>query len=61
MMGLWEGKEAPGMGGEKGGSVLSQWEVRADPGTEVIIDLDPPGTHPTLSSKGLDPEAAEDA
>lgn len=32
-MALWEGKEAPGMGGERGGSVLSQWEVRADPGT----------------------------
>lgn len=49
------------MVGERGGSVLSQREVREDPGTEVIIDLDPPGTHSALSSKGLDPEAAEDA
>lgn len=49
------------MGGEKGGSVLSQWEIRADPGTEVIIDLDPPGTHPTPFLQKGSGLTAEDA
>lgn len=60
MMGLWERKEAIGMGGEKGSSVPftvgSQGRSR-----NRIIGLGPSGIHSALFSKGLDPEAAEDA
>lgn len=60
-MGLWEGKKYPGMVGRGEALSFHRGNIRQILGTEVIIDLDPPGTHPALSSKGLDPEAAEDA
>lgn len=60
-MDLWKEKEATRIPAEGGGSLPSQWEVPAGQiGTGEIIGLGLSGTHPFLSSKGLEPEAADD-